>query len=181
MTVLAAHQPNFCPYMGFFQKMKEVDLFVLLTEVQFEKGGYQNRFFYNNEWATMSVNRGLEPIKNKKYVTPHEDWHRIVTKYPKLEVFNGGVRNSLWWTNYLIIIMASDLLKIETPVGFDFPTDKTGSERLLEICQKHGATEYLSGIGGKKYLDVELFEKNGIKVIFQEESTLDKRSLVEII
>ena len=42
------------------------------------------------------------------------------------------------------------------------------SELLLAICRKVGATDYLSGVSGREYLDRELFQRAGIRVRFQE-------------
>ena len=62
---ISIHQPNFVPWYPFFQKIKEVDVFVILKECQFEKNGYQNRFNFNNKWYTMSVKKGLELMRDK--------------------------------------------------------------------------------------------------------------------
>ena len=67
---VSIHQPNFVPWYPFFQKIKEVDIFVILKECQFEKNGYQNRFNFNDKWYTMSVKKGLEPIRDKVYIDP---------------------------------------------------------------------------------------------------------------
>ena len=50
----------------------------------------------------------------------------------------------------------------------DMGITKTKSELVLEICQKVGATEYLSGPFGRTYLDLGLFEAAGIKVKFHD-------------
>jgi hypothetical protein len=41
------------------------------------------------------------------------------------------------------------------------------SERIIDICKNLNAKQYVSGIGGKDYLKVEDFNKNNIKVKFQ--------------
>lgn len=40
--------------------------------------------------------------------------------------------------------------------------------RLLKICQHHKADRYLATTASKNYLDVGLFEKNGVEVEFQD-------------
>ncbi|MBV9121321.1 MAG: WbqC family protein [Chloroflexi bacterium] len=42
------------------------------------------------------------------------------------------------------------------------------SERLLKLCLALGATHYLSGSAARGYLDVELFERAGIGVEWQD-------------
>ena len=44
----------------------------------------------------------------------------------------------------------------------DAPGQKT--ERLIAICEKLGATEYLTGDAARDYLDEEQFDKIGVKV-----------------
>ncbi len=41
--IVSAHQPNFAPWLGFFDKAWHSDVLVLLDTVQFIKRGYQNR------------------------------------------------------------------------------------------------------------------------------------------
>ena len=81
--IVAIHQPNFFPWWPFFEKIQQADLYVCLTHCQFEKNGYQNRFDYNNKWYTMSVNKGLESIRDKVYVDPKENWDRIKNSLPE--------------------------------------------------------------------------------------------------
>ena len=41
--IVAIHQPHFIPWLGYLHRMTEVDLFVVLDHVQFERRNYQNR------------------------------------------------------------------------------------------------------------------------------------------
>ena len=40
---IAIHQPEHFPYEGFFQKMEYSDVFIILDDVQYSKGNWQNR------------------------------------------------------------------------------------------------------------------------------------------
>lgn len=179
--IVSIHQPNFIPYAGFFEKMKASDVFVIMGYCQFEKGKYQNRFYVNGQWNTMSVNSGLIPIIKKRYINPVQDWNKITGKFPKLQEFNDLISHDLWRTNTAIIVKTANLLNIKTKIVFDYPTDLKGTDRLVDICKKYGATTYLSGISGKHYLDVSLFDEYKIKVEFQDEMKMDKRPLVELL
>lgn len=132
MTV-SIHQPNFIPYGGFFEKMKQSDIFVIMVYCQWEKGKYQNRFYHNSQWSTMSVNGGLQPIIKKRYINPEQDWKRITDKYPVLHEFDELISWDLWRTNTAIIVKAANLLNIKTKIVFDYPTDLTGTDRLVDI------------------------------------------------
>ena len=71
------------------------------------------------------------------------------------------------------------MLKINTPIIEDSPKKLLSSERLLILCKEAGATTYLAGQGGRDYLDVSLFEKEGIQVIFQD--NLIKKHTLDIL
>ena len=171
--IVTIHQPNFFPWRPFFEKIQQADVYVCLTHCQFEKNGYQNRFDYNNKWYTMSVNKGLEPIRDKVYVNPKEYWDRIKNSLPEyksvLNEFDKCIGESLSVTNFCIISNLCDMLDIEVPeLEIDYPTPLKSTNRLVDICVQYGATKYLSGIGGKGYLDESLFKKEGIDVIYQK-------------
>lgn len=172
---IAIHQPNFFPYYPFFQKMREVDIFVLMIHCQFEKNNYQNRFEYDG-WNTMSVNGGLELIKDKKYVNYIEDWKRITGKINKLQIFDSCISESLSIMNILIIKEIAKILKINTKIEIDYPTELKGTDRLVDICKHFGANEYLSGISGKNYLELNKFD--GIKVKFQNKLEMINKPII---
>jgi hypothetical protein len=56
------------------------------------------------------------------------------------------------------LVMASSL-----PV----PAELEATDRLISICQAVGANTYLSGVGGREYLDLAPFKEAGIGVLFQ--------------
>jgi len=165
---ITIHQPNFVPYSGFFDKMAAADMLIIMHHCQWEKNNYQNRFNVGALWNTMSTNRSLQPINEKIYLSPTQDWERIIKRYPKLKVFNPCITPKLYITNAAIIKVAAQQLGIKTHMGSDFPTALTRTERLVEICKAYKATTYVSGPSGNKYLDVKLFEQAGIQVEFIE-------------
>ena len=75
--IVTIHQPNFVPWYPYFQKIEQADVFVLLGNCQFEKNGYQNRFYLKDKWNTLSVKKGLELINKKYYIDPIKDWSKI--------------------------------------------------------------------------------------------------------
>ena len=60
-------------------------------------------------------------------------------------------------------------LNIKTKIVIESELDVSGqpTERLVKVCKKLGADTYISGIGGKTYLDEKLFEKNKIILEYQ--------------
>lgn len=165
--------------------MAAVDLFVILAECQFEKGGYQNRFKLKGQWYTMSVRRGFGKIAEKQYANPEEDWMAIKRKLPQYESilrhFDQDIGWGLAYTNIQIIKGLALLLGIKTTIVRPPDVGLVATERLVKLCQHYGADTYLAGRSGSKYLDLALFTKAGIKVEFQEPAKLDQRHSLEVI
>lgn len=143
--IVAIHQPNFCAWMPFFEKMAKCDIFVILTKVQFEKNGWQNRCQVNGKWWTNPVKSGLEPIENKSYTDG-----------------NNLLETNMYWIYAIAKTLGIDTNKIK----YDFDTDKKGTARIIEICQHYHATEYLTNPEAfDKYLELKPFEQANIKII----------------
>lgn len=173
------------PWMPYFEKVEQADVFVILNHCQFRKNNFQNRFNIENKWYTLGVVKGNDPIVDKKYKNPKEDWEGIKRKLPHhrntLDEFDHCISESLWQTNNKIIKSIIDKLKISTVIEVDYPTDKKQSERLLDICKKFNATTYLSGPSGKNYLDLNIFKQENIKVIFPNDSKSVKKPILECL
>lgn len=183
--ILTIHQPNFFPWYPLFQKIQSADKFVFLNHSQFQKNYLQNRFNFEDKWYTLSVNKGLDPIITKKYVNPIKDWQSIKNKLKNynqvLNLFDDCISENLVETNTNIISKICQILNIETQILKDYPTELNSTERLVDICLYYGADTYLSGISGKNYLDMSKFKDKNIKVIFQDESKMIKRPIIDIL
>jgi hypothetical protein len=122
---------------------------------------------------TMPVEMGhlSDLIKNKKYVNPDLSWKKIKNKInnPKLNEFDSLFSESLAMTNRCIIDLICTKLLITTPILEDeATTESNASKKLVDLCLAHGATKYLAGPSGRKYLDTDLFRSNGIGVEYFE-------------
>tara|TARA_R110002020_G_scaffold267101_3_gene482227 strand:- start:13071 stop:13613 length:543 start_codon:yes stop_codon:yes gene_type:complete len=158
--------------MGFFQKMEQADLFVLLDDVQYTKNNFQNRnkFINNNgveEWFTI----GLESSPSKKLikdvlVSDHPKWKKtILTKLQNTfkidfsEIYN---HDKLVDINIASIEYIRECLGIKVPMVLSSTLNiqSQSSQRLADICKHYKATKYISGAGGTAYLDTSVFDCN---------------------
>jgi len=181
-VIVSIHQPNFVPWVAYFDKVRSADVFVVMGHCQFEKNGFQNRFRYRDEWFTMPVSKKTEKIVEKKYVSPWDDWSRIKRRTSDggiLDVFDDCVSRSVFEMNTAIIRRTASLLGISTEIVSDSPTSLTGTNRLVSICQDLGAKTYLSGPSGRKYLEEHLFADRGISVEYVD--SIDRRPLIEVL
>mgnify|MGYP000123426084 CR=1 FL=1 len=161
----------------------------LMGIAQLTKGKADNAAFFSgnkdSKWYTMCVNKGLDPIYTKIYLSPEKDWKRIKDMLPEykdvLDLFDDCVDSNLSKMNSNIIFKIKDILNIKTKIIFDYPTELKGTERLVDICLKNGAKTYISGVSGSKYMDINKFSDNNIKVIFQDETKMVKKPIIDIL
>lgn len=59
-------------------------------------------------------------------------------------------------------------LKCEMFRSSELGVDGDRSQRLVNLCLHFGAQRYLSGSGARTYLNTELFERQGIEVVWQD-------------
>lgn len=192
--IVAAHQPNFLPWLGFFHKMMKADLFVLVDHVQFERQNYQNRTRIKApdgpRWITVPVRQGSrsERIVDKLVDNSRDGRHRwgrtmaltiqhsyrSAAFYGCHAAFLSEVFESRWERlvdlNIRLIEFCRDALDIRTPIIRSSELDIAGakSDMVLDLCRKVGADVYLSGDGGSKgYLDAETFGAAGVRIEWQ--------------
>jgi hypothetical protein len=174
--VVSIHQPEHFPYLGFFQKMKESDLFIILDDVKFKKNNFQNRNRFLNssgeeEWFTVPVEKKANS-KLIKDVLVSEDfgWKKKLIKQMKLN-FDYDFSN-IYENEYIKDINMNSIrfcrkeLDITTPMIYssDLEADGSKSELLYNLCKEVGAVTYLSGQGGLDYLDMDIFNGMNLKV-----------------
>ena len=186
---VAIHQPQYLPYAGFFHKLAHCDLFIALDTVQFQKNGVQNRNKIKTaegwQWLTVPVRhefgQAIQRVKiNTEIPWARKNWNALVTSYkraPFFEQYAAGLeaiyaRNeeSLCNVNMLTTEWAMQALEIRTPIRYASELNAEGAqtELLVKLCRAVDATMYLSGPGGRRYMDLDLFKQAGIAVEFQE-------------
>ncbi|HOX23132.1 MAG TPA: WbqC family protein [Elusimicrobiales bacterium] len=188
--ILAAHQPQFMPWLGYFDKMLRCDSFVLLDNVQFKKNEWQNRnrVLMNGtpSWLTVPVlHRFPQNIDEVEINSSGADWREkhlrtIKQSYCKAPFFEevfalvSGLYAKRWEKlcplNIASIELLREALAIKTPLALAsvLKLEGASTHRLVDLCLKQGADTYLAGAGGHDYMDLSLFEQAGIKVIFQD-------------
>ncbi len=191
--IVAIHQPNFLPWVGYFQKMAMAEFFIYLDDVQFTKGGLQNKNKIKTpkgwEWLTVPVlTRGKSgQLTNQVRINNDTKWKKkhlatIRQNYSKAECFE-EIYNELeqiYSKDHLLLVdFCYDLLEfcrlrigicntIVKSSSLDIAEDLAGTQRLIALLEQVGAKQYISGMGARKYLELSYFEKKEIKVIFHE-------------
>lgn len=184
--IVSAHQPNFAPWLGFFDKALHSDVLVLLDTVQFIKRGYQNRTQLKGtagpQWLTVPViTKGrYDQATMDVEIDETADWQRVhlrtlqglLAKAPHRDVLleavepiygREGVRR-LVDLNVAVIREVIVRLGIATRLVLASELDVTGSSTrlMLNLTQAVGGEVYLSGPTGRTYLEPELFAAEGV-------------------
>lgn len=188
---IAIHQPETMPWAGYINKMMLADEFVVLDSVQFKKNNYQNRNRIIHEgkpkWVTCPVElRGrLQSTIMDTRLAETVDWRArnikvIMDAYKDSKYYEDHIYalqmlfsmpyDTISKLNMSIIDYIRTELDITTPLVYASTLDITSSksELVLDICKERGASVYLSGAGGRDYLDTEIFEEAGIEILYQE-------------
>lgn len=188
--IVAVHQPQYLPWLGYFDKIRRADVFCYLNDVQYKKNEWQNRNRIKTaqgwQWMTVPVRYRFPQKINEVYINNAVEWKKkhlqaMLTNYNRAPYFKQVVAIledafSKEWEfvselNVHLIESFKKLLNLEAKKSVcssglklrEEPTD-----RLIDICRALGADTYLAGQGGMEYMDLERFEKNGLKVIVQE-------------
>ena len=188
--IVAVHQPQYLPWLGYFDKMDRADVFVLLDTVQFKKIEWQNRNRIKTasgpQWLTVPVTYRFPQRIGEVGINNRERWqHRqrqaILTNYrqapcwdfpaPLIEELLTPAWERLSLLNIASVAGLAKLLGISTPLFVaselpGFPEDP--DRRLIAIVKHFGADTYLAGGGGRDYMDLDLYRQSGINVAFQE-------------
>ena len=186
MKKVAIHQPNYLPWIGFFQKMALVDVFVILDTVQFSKDSHTQRtkIRMKEGWIWLTI-----PIEKKYYFKPIKDiylpqdtkWlkkHKmsIISNYSKCKFVDDefinkyycGKFEKLQEFNEFGIFYLKDKFEIKTEIvkasEIDITENLKSTDLLVDIVEKIGGDVYISGLGGKKYMDERKFLMNNIKL-----------------
>jgi hypothetical protein len=188
--IVAVHQPQYLPWIGYFHKIDQADVFVLLDTVQFKKNEWQNRNRIKTaqgwQWLTVPVlyryPQLIQEVSiNNKVQWQHKHRQAIISNYTKaphyelLEPFFEEIFSLSWeiisQLNIEAVRRLTGILGLDTPLYIAseigaFPEDP--DERLIAITRHFGAETYLAGGGGRGYMDLNKYDKAGVQVVFQD-------------
>jgi len=190
--IIAIHQPNYLPWIGFFDKISKSDIFVIYDTAQYVKKSVCNKNFIKGPSGKLplivpvKISEGWDKPINEMRIDNSQNWalkhfktlQMCYNKSPYFKEFYyeffDFVYNKKWeFLGELNIFLIKELLKfldIKTKVflASDINVKGKGSEYNLNVCKAFNATIYLSGIGAKQYNDPTSFEENGIKLMYNE-------------
>jgi hypothetical protein len=190
VRTVCIHQPDFAPYLGFFDRLLRSDHFILLDNVQFIRRGWQHRDRIKTRegsgWLTLSLQKGdyHQKISEVRLATD-EKWiddnlallRKCYAKapffeliYPQVEAIYRAGHKRMIDLNIAFLGLALRLFRIEVPMSFAsaYPVVSSSSQRLLDLVIAVRGDNYLTGPGSRDYLDETLFLQAGVGVTWQD-------------
>ena len=186
--ILAANQPYFFPYLGWWQLLKASDLFLISDDYNFIKRGWinRNRILVNGKVMYFRVEvkgqSSFKLIKDLEIIPPdkEEKLKTLDVAYHKAPCFKDGIalaervlscpERGLAAFLENSIREVRDYLGITTPLGrtSDLPGNSLlkREERIYDFCARTGADTYINAIGGTALYNPDEFAASGIKLLF---------------
>lgn len=187
---ITIHQPEHMPWVGYFHKMAQADIYVLLDNVQFKKNNWQNRNRIvdrqgNVQWLSVPVQLSdhfnstiretrldASPVWRRKYLGRIHDAycrHPFYAQYvDRIREIVMADRELICDLNYDLITFFRQILGLSNRLVWasELGVDGKSSELLLNICTSLNADTYIAGPDGRTYMDMDLFEQAGVAVEF---------------
>lgn len=183
--IACVHQPNYIPWLGFFAKIAQSTVYIVLDNVQFPKNCWTNRARVAGSgeamWLTVPVRRsGLSTLIADVEIDYASDWvkrqrntlrarygrcNHFNTVYPMFDSILESRPRRLVDLNVPLIRWTLEALRIQTRVviSSELGAAGTASELLIQLCRAVGANTYLAGQGAAAYDDLKAYEDAGVQ------------------
>ena len=186
---LAIMQPYFLPYIGYFQLISSVDLFILYDNLKYTKKGWinRNRILQNNTGVVFSL-----PLKKAsdslniidRHLSPEFSRRKLLNKFigayrsapyfddtcKILESILNHPSDNLFQYIYNSVVNLCGYLGVKTKIQIsselDINHELRGKEKVLEICKYTNCQHYINASGGTHLYSKEEFLLNGINLQF---------------
>ena len=182
-------QPYFFPYIGYFQLIKTVDVFVVYDNIKYTKKGWinRNRMLQNGKDVMFSL-----PLKSdsdyldvcKRELAADFNREKLLNQFkgaylrasyfaqtfPLVEqVVRYEEANLFRFLHYSIAKTCEHLgITTEIRVSSDIVIDNDlkNQDKVLALCEAVGANVYVNAIGGMDLYSKEAFREKGIELKF---------------
>jgi hypothetical protein len=191
--VVAIHQPNFFPWLGYFDKILRSDIFVVLDSVQFPKkqGNWMNRVRILEQgearWLTLPVDRAYHGLRrvNEMKISQESSWeektmrtlHHAYGKSPHFDEVLPTVEPLVRQPEPMVAdynlkaIRTLTTRLLSRPAQFvrssTLNVEGSATDLLVDIVKSVGGNSYLRGGGAIGYQEDVRFGDEGIELVYQ--------------
>lgn len=188
---VAIMQPYFFPYIGYFQLINAVDVFVIYDSIEFSKKGWinRNRILVNDKdyVFTLPLKKGSDFLNvNQRFLS--DNWNS--DKIKLLNKIKEAYRKAPFYTDVIVILENAlnyenknlfsfiknsllktlDYLEIKTKIiqssEVDFDNSLKNQDKVIAICNALNAKTYINSIGGLELYDKEVYKAIGLELQF---------------
>lgn len=194
---VAIHQPDFMPWIGFFNKISKVNEFVILDHVTNNVKdsafwGRRVKILSNGkpDWLSIPLrkNKGetFIPITKMQINIESENMPRSLQliqnnyqKYPHFSQVYYLVKEyfhhhsdylSIRNTDFILEVLNRLQIDVKISYSSELNPKFKSNEMLIDILKKCNATHYRCGMGAKDYQNDELFIDNNITIEYNDYS-----------
>jgi len=186
---LAVLQSNYIPWKGYFDIIRDVDLFIFYDDVQYTKNDWRNRNKLKMPggaaWVTIptggDINHRVCDVRLADARWQRNHWKTIVQNYSKAphfgrykELLEGIYLGQSWETlselnRHLIVTISREVLGLGTQFrdSRDYRLSGQKLDRLLDLVKQSGALSYLSGPSAQSYIEESRFAEIGVELKYK--------------
>jgi hypothetical protein len=186
------HQPDFMPYIGFFHRLLQADIFILLDHAQFVNHSSRSwthrdkiKTANGERWLTIGVVKAPHGTPINQIALADNDWREknlnllqenyheapyFAGLFPRVQALYAVPCKRLVEFTTASIKMLMDWFGIEIPMinSSDMQPNGKKNELLVDLLKKAGANRYLSGLGARNYYQAGPFSDADIEVLWQQ-------------
>jgi hypothetical protein len=193
--IVSIMQPAYLPWLGFFDRIAASDVLILLDHVLIDRNSKtkfanRNRIRTPDGWTWLTVpirskGRHGELLLNEIEVNNETDWRAkhwraIEMNYRRAPHFADyaapfQVMFEAEWTRLAALNAAGQKIFTEalgigtrTMLSSEMDCRETKDRLIVELCEKAGATAYISGPFGRDYLKPADFRAAGVELLFHD-------------
>jgi hypothetical protein len=189
-------QPYFLPYLGYFQLIASVDLFIVYDNIEYSKKGWinRNRLLRDGQPVTFSL-----PLKgDSDYLEVRE--RQVAASFRREDLVNqfaSAYRRAPYFASTMPLVervlhcadrnlfgfLEHSILETCGHLGLSTAITRSstveidhglkGQDKLLALCEAVGAGTYVNPIGGMELYSRDTFRSRGIELQFLRPTILE--------
>lgn len=190
--LVVIHQPDFMPYLGFFDRLLKADIYVVFDNVQYVRGSraWTSRDKIKTKKGERWLSLGIQKppygcLINEVQLCKETQWRQdnlnlIRENYRKADYYSEVMpyieelyafkceRMVDFNLKSIALLLQLFNITIEMVMASDLRVSGKSNELIIDILKRLRCNHYLSGVGAKDYYVPELYEEAGIEVVWQE-------------
>jgi hypothetical protein len=193
-VIVGMHQPNMMPWIGYFYKIFQSDIFIFVDDVQFIKSGssYTNTIRLNERGKPIKLTIPIKRVSGKteninEIIYAKNNWQRKIIRslelnYAKCDFYKNN-RDFIFeliekecsnYSEYNIHSIQEISKKLELETEFKISSKiekrdvKSATDRIVKLAKEVNASHFISGRGGDNYQNHDLYRENKIELIYSD-------------